>query len=277
MSQGDRTRLRRIYPSFRQREIPVNLSGGGTTIILSGNMSGDSNAAYVVMSLTSSLSNERQIAAGTGLFLTDGGAKSNATFSINNSVVATTSGSTFSQITGSIQKTSQGLSYLVGQGSVTVISQSNGQILISGSSSGGSGGGSTVQTGANYGTFVDVLAYSLKPSINFTDFRRMAMFEFNPSSFRDAGGGTRTIKFRFIGETTGPMLTAHLFNVTSNEIVSGSILTTTSITPQFLTSSDLSANLSSGSAIYELRAKMNPGLESDIITCGFCALRIEWV
>ena len=139
MSQGDRTRLRRIYPSYRQREIPVNLSGGGgTTIILSGNMSGDPDATYVVMSLTSSLSAERQLTMGSGLTMADGGPNSNVTLSIDNNIVATVSGTTFTKLSGSLQRTAGGLSYLVAAGIVSITTQSNGQIIISASATAGS-------------------------------------------------------------------------------------------------------------------------------------------
>ncbi len=138
MSQGDRTRLRRIYPSYRQREIPVNLSGGGgTTIILSGNMSGDPDATYVVMSLTSSLSAERQLTMGSGLTMADGGPNSNVTLSIDNNIVATVSGTTFTKLSGSLQRTAGGLSYLVAAGIVSITTQSNGQIIISASATAG--------------------------------------------------------------------------------------------------------------------------------------------
>lgn len=67
----------------------LGAGGGG------GGGTGDANATYVVMSATGSLNAERVLTAGTGLTLTDGGANSNATLAINNSVVATVSGTTF--------------------------------------------------------------------------------------------------------------------------------------------------------------------------------------
>lgn len=53
-------------------------------------------------------------------------------------VVSVPNGTSLSQLSGSLQKTSAGLSYLVGTGAVFITSQSNGQIIISGSG-GGSG------------------------------------------------------------------------------------------------------------------------------------------
>jgi hypothetical protein len=68
--------------------------------------------------------------------------------SIDDDVVATVSGTRFSGpvsasagLSGSLQQVAPGLSYLVGQGTVTVISQSNGQIIVSGTGDGGGGGG----------------------------------------------------------------------------------------------------------------------------------------
>lgn len=274
MTQGDRTRLKKIYPSYRQREIVVSYDAINN-IILSGSGMGDQNAAYVVMSLTSSLQNARQLTAGQGLVLTDNGPNSSTVFSIDPTIVATTTGAIFFSLTGSLQQISPGVPYLVGRGSVSITTQSNGQIIISGSAGSG-GGGSTVQTGANYGTFLDVPAYSLKPSLKNRFFTRVAMLEFDPSIFRSDGGGTRTIKFRFVGETTGPLLSAYLYNVGTNSIVSGTSLTISSVIPLFTQSADLTSNLSTGSALYEVHAKMDAGLDTDFITCDFASLRVEW-
>lgn len=51
------------------------------------------NESFLVLSLTGDLSNERVATQGTGILITDGGANSTATFSIDTSVVATLSGS----------------------------------------------------------------------------------------------------------------------------------------------------------------------------------------
>ena len=73
-------------------------SGGG------GSGPGDSSATYVVMSATGSLNAERVLTNGLGINLIDGGAGGNATLAIDNSVVATISGSQFS---GNVGVTSQ--------------------------------------------------------------------------------------------------------------------------------------------------------------------------
>ena len=74
-------------------------SSGAITIASTatgGSGGADKAAQYVVLSATGSLSNERVLAAGSGLKLTDGGAGSNITVAINPNVVAQlVSGTTF--------------------------------------------------------------------------------------------------------------------------------------------------------------------------------------
>ena len=71
--------------------VTIASTGGG-----GGGGSGDSEAQYLVLTATGSLSAERVFTAGTGIGVTDGGAGGNFTVAIDNSVVATLSGSTFS-------------------------------------------------------------------------------------------------------------------------------------------------------------------------------------
>ena len=85
---------------------------------------------------------------GTGLKSIDAGSGGNYTISINDSVIATLSGSTFSGpviaqsgLSGSLQKLSNGISYLVAGGGIAITSQSSGQILIENTGGGGGGGG----------------------------------------------------------------------------------------------------------------------------------------
>lgn len=131
--------------------LPYLLSQGGITIttqsngqiIISGSSGGaggsgaPTTAQYLTLATDATLTAERVLTAGGGVTITDGGAGGNATLGINNGLIATITGSTFTQLSGSLQKTSAGLSYLVSGGTVTVTSQSNGQIIISGSGAGG--------------------------------------------------------------------------------------------------------------------------------------------
>jgi hypothetical protein len=118
------------YSSAANEWYAANATGGG---------GGDPGAAYVVMSTTASLANDRALTAGTGILITDGGAGSTVTLGINNNVVATVSGTTFtgailagSGLSGSLQKTTSGLSYLVAGSNITVTSGTNGQVVVAG-------------------------------------------------------------------------------------------------------------------------------------------------
>ena len=68
-----------------------NLATGGS----GGSGGADPGVQYVTMGTTGSLPNERVLTAGTGLTRTDGGAGGNVTLAVNNSVVATLTGSNF--------------------------------------------------------------------------------------------------------------------------------------------------------------------------------------
>jgi len=112
-----------------------------------GSGSGDPNATYLVLSATGSLSSERVFTAGAGIITTDGGAGGNYTVSINDSTVATTSGSTFTGATkhvaglsGSLTQLVDGTSYLIAGENIAISSASNGSITISALAGGGSGG-----------------------------------------------------------------------------------------------------------------------------------------
>ena len=102
----------------------------------SGGGDGDPNATYLVKTATGSLSAERALVAGTGLNSADAGANGNFTLSVNNSIVATLTGSIFSgpvkasQITGSLTRLTNGTSYMSAGSDITVASSSAGQITV---------------------------------------------------------------------------------------------------------------------------------------------------
>ena len=107
-------------------------SGGG------GGGSGDPDATYLVLSTTGSLNNERAFVVGNGLNSTDSGSGGNYTVSINDSQVATISGSTFSGtvkfnsgLSGSLTKLIDGSSYLIAGSNLTITTGSNGAVTIS--------------------------------------------------------------------------------------------------------------------------------------------------
>jgi len=129
----------------------IIFSGSGGTASGGGSSGGgDPGAQYLVLAFTASLPNERIFTPGTGLFSTDAGAGAAYTIGVNDRFFAGLTGSTFSGpiratggLSGSLQNLTDGTSFLVGVGGITITSQSNGQIFIS-ASAGGSGGSGTV-------------------------------------------------------------------------------------------------------------------------------------
>ena len=116
----------------------------------------DKNAQFLVLSATGSLDSERVFTAGTGITVNDGGAGNNFSVGIDNNIVATISGSTFTGpvkfnqgISGSLTKIQSGLSYLVAGTNVTIASSSNGQVTISSASPSGA-----IDTDLRTGPFV---------------------------------------------------------------------------------------------------------------------------
>jgi len=113
---------------------------------------GDPAAKYLTLENTGSLSNERLFTIGTGIIGTDAGANSTYTLSIDDSIIATISGSTFagatifdSGLSGSLTHLQDGTSYLIAGSGVTVTSASNGAVTIA-AAGGGSGDITAVNT-----------------------------------------------------------------------------------------------------------------------------------
>jgi hypothetical protein len=130
---------------------------GRITAVSAGTPGAPVGATYVVISNDGTLTNERALVAGLGLLLVDAGANSNVTLSVNNNVVATITGSTFTGpviattgLSGSLQQLSSNISYLVAGDNINIISQSNGQVVISSTATGSSGGGDGADPGASY-------------------------------------------------------------------------------------------------------------------------------
>ena len=112
-------------------------SNGSVTVGTSGLASNSS--AYLTIGNDATLSNERSIAVGTGLLASDGGANSSYTLTIDNSAVATISGSTFSGavkfnagLSGSLTQLVDGSSYLVAGTGISIVTGSNGSVTING-------------------------------------------------------------------------------------------------------------------------------------------------
>jgi hypothetical protein len=125
-------------------------SNGSITIAATGGASGaPSDAKYLTLATDGDLTDERVFTAGTGISTTDAGAGSTFTVAIDNSTVATLTGSQFSGnvgitgslgvesgavfrsgLSGSLQLLSDGTSYLRAGSNVIITSGSSGTITI---------------------------------------------------------------------------------------------------------------------------------------------------
>lgn len=134
--------------------------GGGTAFTVSSSVGADLFASYVVMGIDAVNQNERKLTGSVGIIVTDGGTGGNATVGINNNVIATVSGTTFTGpvvasggLSGSLQLLSNGtMPYIVGQGLINVYTSSSGQVVVSASISSitnilGAGGSTVTQLG----------------------------------------------------------------------------------------------------------------------------------
>ena len=119
--------------------VVANATGGG-----GGTGDGDPNAQYLVLASTGSLSAERVLSPTTGLSFTDAGAGNNYVIEIDNSVVATLTGSIFSGnviaqsgLSGSLQSLSNGTPYIRSGTGISVTTGSFGEVTISSAGSSG--------------------------------------------------------------------------------------------------------------------------------------------
>jgi len=112
----------------------TNPSGFTLTSLSSGGGGGaDSAASYIVVGLTGSLPNERALTGGTGILTSDAGANGSFTLSINDSVVATVSGSNFTGgVTGTVLSMSGDITAGGGFGNTGVSLSSAGDVRANG-------------------------------------------------------------------------------------------------------------------------------------------------
>ncbi|CAB4196543.1 Collagen triple helix repeat [uncultured Caudovirales phage] len=134
----------------------------------------------------------------------------------------------------------------------------------------------TVRDGYNYGPFINIPSFSRTASTNSATFVVAATFSFNRAELTGESG-TKTAKLKVVAETTAPLITIQLYNYTTAAVVTGSTLSTSSLTPIELSSGDLFLNLYSGDAVYEIQIKMDAGGVSDNVTLDNAYLRIDWI
>ena len=111
----------------------ATITGGG-----GGGGGGDVNAQYLTLATSATLNNERVFTPQSGLIATDSGAGLSYRLGIDNSVIATISGSTFSGVTkhnaglsGSLTRLNNGASYLIAGNNINISSASNGSVTVS--------------------------------------------------------------------------------------------------------------------------------------------------
>lgn len=133
-----------------------------------------------------------------------------------------------------------------------------------------------VQDGANYSNTFNIVGYNNNSTTSNNSFIVGSTFEFDRSSFKGVGSGSRVIRLKVIVETTAPQMSIRLFNVTAGTVVTGSGLSTSSTTPTVLVSGDLTSNLAVGSAIYQVQIKMDTGTSPDRVSLDYAGLELTW-
>lgn len=185
---------------------------GRITSISAGATPPSPNAGFLTAGNESGLPNHRQMSGGLGTTVTDSGPGTFFEFNVDPRIVPFLTGATFSGpvnaaggLTGSLQLTSAGLAYIVGLGTISVVTNSQGQVVISGSlgsavtSLTSSGGTSVSHVGNNYTVSSSIGADKYAPYLlvspgNPNDPRARTVVAGSNITFSDSGpGGTFTI------------------------------------------------------------------------------------
>lgn len=133
-----------------------------------------------------------------------------------------------------------------------------------------------VTEGANYSNYLIIPISITNSQTNSNSYSTAAVFNFDPTIYKGAGGGSRVLKLKVIGETTGPELSIRLYNFTAGAVVTGTTMTTTSTSNTLIETANILSNLTNGSAIYNLQISLdtvNPAEHGDVT---YAVLEIYW-
>lgn len=252
------------------------------------------NATYVTISNDATLTNERALAVGSNLTLTDGGANSSVTLDLSQILGVGAGTFTYATITadayGRITAASSGVTpapanatYVVLSTDATLTAE---RVLTAGS------GISITDGGANGNVTLAATATSSLPkidniailagvaSVDQSTFQAVSAFEFNPTGtekMAPSGSLTYTAFFQPIVEVfpTGVTLEVQLFNVTSNSYVASSLLSSSLLATTRLQSVNLSGSLAAGSNVYEMHMRITNAM-AGLATCKGAKLFVTW-
>lgn len=192
-----------------------------------GSGGGDPAPTYVVNASTGSLPNALVLTAGTGLVKSVGGGL--VTLAINDGVVATVSGSTFTGavkfnagLSGSLTTLQNGTSYLVAGSNVTIASSSNGQVVISAASS-GTGSNSWIDSASNLRTTASV---AIDSSGNFASQIASDVYLYVSGTTGLTGSSAKIALFRGDVRVSGSLTVGSgSVTITSNDVQFGASTT----------------------------------------------------
>lgn len=289
-----------VYELSSDMWIPARVSTDPATTIslgtiqLAGDLGGTSSAPSVLKVRGATVPASGSLTTGNGLYVTGASALSYSSLNLAGGA---------NYVTGILPSANQASQTMTGDvtgtTAVSVVAKANGATIPS--------AGALVTGNGLYVSGVSALSYSalnlagganyvfgVLPVLNGGNhINQLSLLFFagitNSSSITFVIGGTlildrsllsssnsKTIKLRVVAETTGPLCSIQLYNLTTAAVVTGSALSTSSADPVTLTTGDLYANLSSGLAVYQVQMNMGSGSLSDRVNLDFAELLVEW-